>query len=364
MLLNNSVSRRGMLVLSRAMSALSVVGLAAACEVPTKAPIVDVRWIVPSQSTRIAVANLLPGNVTVAADTSGFLIAVSPATTVTTRTLAQDCPSCVAANGQLAPKPAFTATVTMSTALPTDFSSATLASGSLQLVVTSGYNFDPLRPNPIAGAPNGFAVITISSAGAVIGKDSVNGATTALAPGTALTRNIPLAGVLNGGSPVAVSIALTSPAGEQVRIDASRSISVSATPLNLKVATATVAVANKSVSSTASIDLADVDSSIINRVQGGALLLTVVNPFTVTGTLTVRFVPSGGAPITKTIALAVGTTTPRIDFTQAELRGLLGHIVSVSYTGTVSSSGGSVSVSPRQAVVVTSRLQLDLEVGG
>lgn len=340
--------------------------LVAACGLPTevpKAPILDLRWVVPSQSTRISVVNLLPSGVTILPDSSGFAVSVASASV--TRTLSQDCAACIAANGLTAPKPAFIASASISTLLPADISSATLTGGALQVVVNSGYTFDPLFPNPTAGTPTGYAVIIVSNGGNVIGKDSVNGATTKLPPGGSLTRTIPLLGTLTGGSPVTVSLSLNSPAGEPALIDASRSISVTATPTGLKVANASVAVVNRPVSSSSTIDLAGVDSAIINRVQSGSLLLTIVNPFTVTGTLTVKLTPQGGATITRTVTLAAGNSTPPpITFTAAELKSLLGRSVAISYAGAVNSTAGPVTISPRQAVVVTTRLDINLQVGG
>ncbi|MES2178455.1 MAG: hypothetical protein V4550_11405 [Gemmatimonadota bacterium] len=341
---------------------LAGVAAIAACTIPTDAPVTDVRWVVPSQTQRIAVANLLPSGVSILADSSGFTVtAATPAPTV--RALSQDCASCVAANGLTAPKPAFIASASMTTTLPSDISSATLTGGTLNVVITNNYTFDPIRPNPIAGTPTGFAVITISNGSTVLGKDSVNGATTAIpANGGSLNRNIALAGTITGTAPVTVSVTLNSPAGEPVLIDASRTIIASATPQNLRVASANIAVTSKSVSSTSTIDLSSVDSTIIRKVQSGTLLMTVANPFAVTGTLTVNLTPAGGSVITKSVALATGNSTPSITFTQTEIQRLLGHSVSISYTGTVTGTG-SVNVSPKQAVVVQTRLDLNLQLG-
>ena len=342
--------------------------LLAACGFPTevpKTPIVDLRWVVPSQSTRISVANLLPTGVTVPADSSGFTVSVASASV--TRTLSQDCAPCVAANMLTAPKPAFVASASIATSVPVDIASATLTGGTLQVVVSNGYTFDPLYPNPIAGTPTGYAVITVSNGGNVIGRDSVNGATasTRLPSGGSLTRGIALSGTITGTSPVTVSLSLNSPAGEPVLIDASRSITVTATPTNLRVASANVAVVNRQLNSSSTIDLTGVDSTIINHVQNGSLLLTIVNPFTVTGTLTVRLTPQGGATITRTVPLAAGNSTPPpISFNTAELKSLLGRSVAISYSGAVNSTAGAVNITPKQTVVVTTRLDINLQVGG
>ena len=344
------------------LAGLSALALLAACEVPSipdAAPIVDLRWVVPSQTTRITVANLLPTGVTIAPDSSGFLIS-APAATVT-RTLGQDCTTCVAGQGLNIPKPAFTANATTTTTIPTDVGSATLVGGSLNIVVTNNYTFDPLR----SSTPPGYAIITVSNGTTVIGKDSVNGATTALPPnGGTLTRSIPLLGAVSGSQPVTVALSLTSPAGSTVTMDATKTISVTATPTNLKVASANVNVVSKSVTQSSTIDLASIDNTIIEHVESGSLLLTIANPFNVTGTLTVRLTPSGGAVITRSIPLAAGASTATVSFNKAEIQTLLGRTVNVTYSGAVNASGGPVNVTPKQAVVVTSRLDLTLKVGG
>ena len=348
----------------RASSAAILVS-AAACGLPTSvpdSPIIDVRWVVPSQSARITVDNLLPSTVAISVpDSAAFNIFASPASV--TRTLSQDCPACVALNGLTAPKPAFVANVSASTNLPAEISAASITAGSLQVQVKNGYTFDPLKPNG-AAAPFGYAIITVSSGTSVIGKDSVNGATTPLPSGSTLTRTIPLSGPITGTLPVTIAMSLNSPAGQNVLVDASRAVVVTATPSGLKVANVTVNVNNKTVSSTASADLTGIDSTIIRRVQSGALIVALANPFTVAGTLTIKLTPQGGTTITKTIPLVAGNSTPApIAFTQAELKSLLGHNVAIAYTGIVNSPT-PVNVSPKQVVVVTTKLDLSLQIGG
>jgi hypothetical protein len=343
---------------------LGALALTAACEVPSipsDPPAIDIRWVVPAPTTRIAVASILPSGVTILSDSSGFTVSLPTANV--TRTLGQDCGTCIAFNGTTAPKPAFTGTASMSSNLPADIASATLTGGTLAIVVNNNYTFDPIRPNGTT-APFGFAVITVTNNGVQIGKDSVNGADLALPSGGSISRSINLSGTITGTAPVVVTLTLNSPAGNPVLIDASRTISVSATPTNIRVASANVAVANKSISSTSSFNLADIDKTISDKVQSGALLFTVTNPFNVSGTLTVRLTPDNGAPINKTVQLTAGNSTPSISFTQQELRSLLGHNVTVLYTGTVNSASGSINVTPKQAVIVASKLDVSLEVGG
>jgi hypothetical protein len=53
-----------------------------------------------------------------------------------------------------------------------------------------------------------------------------------------------------------------------------------------------------------------------------------------------------------------------VTFTQVELQALLGHLVTLTISGPVSSTGGGVVVSPRQVVVVTTHLDISLHTGG
>ena len=344
-----------------AMPLVSIIACGLPTEVP-KAPLLDVRWVVPTQSSRITVGSLLPNGVTILPDNSGFTVAI-PNSTVT-RTLSQDCSACAASNGLTAPKPAFVGTASLSASLPVEITSSALVGGTLQVVISHNYTFDPLRPNAAASGAKGYAVITVSNGTTVIGKDSIDGTTTALPPNTPVTRSIPLSGAITGSSPVTATVVINSPLGDPVLIDASRTLSATSSAVGLKVASANVTVVGRQFNSTSSIDLSGIDSTVTNHVQNGALVLTLVNPFAVTSTLTVKFSPQGGQTITRTLPLAAGNSTVRMDFTAAELKSLLGHNVALVYTGAVTATAASVTISPTQAVVITTRLDITLQVGG
>lgn len=343
----------------RALAGLSALAALAACDIPTSAPILDSRWVVPSRSTSIAVSSLLPSGVSIVADSSAFDMGVPGASV--SRSLGQDCSACVLANGQVIPKPAFTASASASTSFAGDIASATLTSGTLQVNVVNGFNFDPLRPSATA---RGFVRIVVSNGDVVIGRDSVSGSTVALPAGGSLLRSIPLSGTVSGSSPVTVTLTMDSPLGDPIQINSSRAISATATPVALRVASAAVVVKNRQMSSTTSIDLSGVDSQIIDRVQSGAMLLGVTNPFAVSGALAVTLTPAGGTPVAKSVTLSAGTSAPRIEFTNAELRSLLGHNVALTFSGAVNGTTASVTITPRSAVSVTSHLDLNLRIGG
>ena len=129
-------------------------------------------------------------------------------------------------------------------------------------------------------------------------------------------------------------------------------------------ANVTVNITNKSILSAAATDLSTVDSKITDRVQGGALIVALANPFTVGGTLTVRLTPEGGTSVLKTVPLVASNSTPApIPFTLAELKSLLGHKVTIAISGIVNSPT-PVNVSPKQVIVVTTKLDLAIQLGG
>lgn len=280
------------------------------------------------------------------------------------RPLSADCSLCVESNGFTGLKPAMIINASMSSTLASDISTATLTSGSLALSVTNNYTFDPLRPNGGNG-PYGSAVITVSNGITTLGSMTIDGSAHALAAnGGKLDLNIPLAGGISGSTPVSVTMSVNSPEGSAVVMDASRTISANATPTNLKVANAMISVAGRIISSTSDMDFSSVGDGIADRTTKGALLLNIDNPFALTSSLTVSLQPDNGDVITKAVPLGAGKTTQTIGFTREELKKLFGHNVHVTISGVANPTAGPVSVSPKQAVVVTTRFDLTLAVGG
>jgi hypothetical protein len=344
------------------IGAVALVALTGCDLPPTSAPIIEQRWIVPGETSRITVASLLPSGVAILPDSSGFTLSAAQATV--TRTLAQDCAECSATQGITVKKPALLVNASLSSSLASDVSSATLTGGSLAVTITNNYLFDPIRPNGNV-APYGTATIIVSNGGTTIGTLVVDGATHALtANGGQLNLNVPLAGPVSGSTPVSVSMRVNSPEGTPVQMDANRTLSVNATPTNLKVSNASVAVVGRTLTSTTNVDFSDIEGGIADRTSKGALLLNIENPFDVTSTLTVQLRPDGGDPINKTVTLATGSSERRIEFTKEELQQLFGHNVTITINGPASSASGTISVSPKQAVVVKTRFDLSLSIGG
>jgi hypothetical protein len=355
---------------SARLAILLLAGLAA-CDVPTKLPTWDQTWLIPGDSTRVAVSELLPksGELTVSTAGGQPVFALSVATPAAiSRSLGQVCSACAAANGTTVPKPAFTVVDSTGIALPTDLVSATIVSGGLAYTITNGFGFDPIRPSA-AGAPYGYFVVRIMNGATLVAVDSINGANLAIGKnGATLQRALPLnvgAGSLgiSGSSPLEVYITLDSPAGDPTTINTSQSFSVSIQPAPIALSQAKVTLANQQINAAqTSVDLSSVnDQALINRVQAGTLHLAISSPFGVQGTLTATFTAPGAAPIVKTIPLTTAAQqAPDVSLTGTELRALLGHTASLSVSGTVSSPTGTVTLTPTQVLNVKSTFEIIL----
>lgn len=345
--------RRSSAALARArnFAAAAAALTLAACDFPTELPIFEPRLVVEAERTTLSVSQLLPSDVTISGSNFSLRIA-TPAPQV--RTLSSMCSACPPAGGT-GPKVEFTATIPSTTNLPSDVRTANLVSGSVAVTIANNLGFDPLRP---PGGPNGSLVITVRSGTVTLG--SVTYTNPLPAGNTTLT--LPVTGTVSG--PITADAVLTSPAGgtspsEFVTVSSSASITVSVAPASFLVSTATVGVTNKTVSvSSVTLDLSDIDADLADRVKEGALVLTIANPFGVTGTLNVTF--TGVSVGAKSIALAAGTSTQRIAFTGAEIKQLLGRDVVMNISGPVSGPATGVTVTPNQALNITSKLDLTL----
>lgn len=325
-------------------------GSLAACGVPTDLADWDMTWSVPTTGTTISVNSMLPSGVT--SSGNSFLVSVSPVSI--SRRLADDCSACAAADGLTIPKPAFSGTGTATATLPASVNTAILGANQIAVTLRHAWGFDPLRPSATA---RGWLRIVATSNGVVIGRDSINGATTAFPTGTDLVRTMSLSGTVTRAG-VIVTTTMDSPAGDAVRMQSSGTFTAAAAFTSLAVTQAQVALTNQQVNASATtLDLRDVGGAIRDRTTGGVLQLTIANPFAVTGSLTLRFT-GGDQPVTKTLSLAANNSTQDIPLTRDELRALFGKSIALTVTGPV--NGSAVTVSPGQTVNVTARMLLTL----
>ncbi len=347
--------RSGHLCARRATLPLLLLALTAGCDFPTSLPKWDTQWLIPVQNTSLTASQLLPASVGTSADGLSFVVSVAPVTI--SRSLGELCGACNALSGLTVPKPAFTATVSDTLRLPADVAAATLGGGTVPVTISNGFGFDPIRPSATA---RGTLALTLSSGAATAGTLTLDGATDSVPRGSTSTRAVPLATGAAVSGKIAAVLSINSPAGDPVRIDASQRFSVTAAPQSSRVSDVTVAVNGKSVSiQPVNLSVSDIDQSLVDRVRAGTLVLNIVNPFGVTGTLTM-IIAGPGVTIQKPIQLGSGSTTQRVPFTEDEIRSILGKSgVSFTAGGTVNAAQ-PVKLTPSQAVQVVAQLELTL----
>ncbi|HSJ26403.1 MAG TPA: hypothetical protein VK929_17110 [Longimicrobiales bacterium] len=348
--------RRAARVLALAASALGFV----ACEYPTSLPKLHPTYLLPGETTVLGVSELLPSNVT--AGPASFGLTLSPAA-IPSRTLASMCGMpCIAAHGRQVPKPAFDDSVSTVVALPAEVLTATVTSGTMTVALTHNFGFDPLQPPGAAAA--GWLTVRVLSGQRVVASSTITGA---FPSGTTMERTVSLQpGPVS--SDFRIIVGITSPAGgtapeHWVTVNANATLGGTVTPGQIDVAEATVRVQDRQVSVIdATLDLSGVDDDLRDRVVDGALVVALDNPFTVTGTLQIQLT-GGAAPVTKTLAVQPGASTRRVAFTEEELQLLLGHVVQLRISGTVTGENGQVTVRPDQQLGLDTKLELTVEIG-
>lgn len=337
----------------RAALALAGVAALAGCDIPTDVPIVEQRWVLPVESTSLSVDELLPSGVTVGG--GSFNVTIAPFST--SRSLGEACPECQPFNGLTGPAPAFQDTIVTGQSLPANVSAAALQSGSIAIAIQNGFNYDP-----IAGGGSTTVTLTDGTGGRLLGQVVISGT---LPPGSTTNRTITLEPGPIGSSVVARTV-ISSPGGQITTMDTSRRITVTATPTALRVGSATVNVSGQSVAlDPVALDVEDIESSISDRIENGAIIFEITNPFGVAINIETSITYPGGS-IRKTLAVGSGaTSTATLQYSGDELRAFLGKGgVNFTGTGSVAASAGSITVTPGQQADIDAKLDLTLKIGG
>ena len=334
-------------------AAVALLGLAAltGCDAPTEAPILEQRWVLPVESTTISVDELLPTGVTVSGNS--FRVNVDPFNA--SAALQDLCSACAALQGLTAPAPAFKGTITASQSLPADVSAATVTSGSVTIAITNNFNFDPI-------AGGGTVTVSLTDGQRPLGEAVISGT---MAPGTTVTRTLTVAPGAIGKTVVATTV-VDSPGGQLTTIDGARTLVVTATPAPIAASSASVNVANRSVTiDPVDLDVEDIEDSISDRIENGSILLEITNPFGVSLNASADIAYPGGT-LSKPLSISSGAmSTATLSYTGDEFRSFLGRSgVLLTGTGTVSPSAGTITVTPGQRAVIKAKLDITLQIGG
>ena len=344
----------------RAVGALLILATTA-CDLPSEAPSWDTRWIVRADSTRIGIGELLPDRINL--NDAGDLFSVQVDPTSLSWTLLELCPPCAGLDGQTVPKPPFQGSVSESADFPSDVVTIQVRSGSVVARVTNGFPFDPLRPT--AGAFGMLTATLLDGAGRFLDSVVLSGTATAFPSGGTVT--VPLdVGSVGVSDRFTVTISIDSPAGDAAMIDITDRLMVEVLPQIVLLESADVRIPTDSVTvDPVELGLEDMDEEVVDRVESGALLLDVRNPFQISVSLTLLISGSTFTPISKPIDVSPGQGDVRVELSGAELRSFLGAPdATFSGVGTVTTAAGVQRVTPLQGVDIIARLDLTLRIGG
>lgn len=341
---------------------LTALAIVACEEFPTEAPMWEQTWALPGEDIIVGPADVLPATVSVTADGTAFET-VAPGTDIQL-SVGQMCSACQALDGSTAPKPAFTYTFNTTTSLPSELVSASVTGDQFALRLAHDLSFDPLRPSSDPADPRGYLLVEISSAGAVLARDSISGDDVAFDASVVLTPVLPIQPA-DATSTLDIDLTIFSPAGDDVQVDASDTLGIEVQPATVTFSEVTVQATGIAVDAIAAeLDFAGVDSTLVDRIQSGVLRLEVDNPLDLQGTLDLDF-DTGSQTTHKSLALAPGQSTLVLDFTATELRTLIGAgSVEVTAQGSLSASDGTITLQPGTTLVMESTFELVVLVGG
>ena len=328
-------------------------------------------WNFPASEAEISVASLLPGGVGFNADTSAFTFDID--SVKFNRQLGGYCGLCLVLNGTTAQKPGFVISPDTggNANLPPNVRGGSVMRGKVFYEIENGFTFDPIRINSNLAAPQGFMVIVVRSGSLVLGRDSVNGATTAMPPSTIYRDSISLStGTIAG--PITIDLLVNSPQGpasEPQPINATRQIFLRGDVIGLEVSSASIDVVNAQLDNGDPIDLPKdvLPDYLIDRIINGSFAMTMENPFAVVGNMDVQFEYQPGQAYSRSLSVPSGVA-PQLreaTFDSTEMRNILrGDSDPADPEATVPSKlsiGGTVSSAPAVPVVVTPRQAIRIE---
>ena len=326
---------------------------AASCDIPTELPKWNPTFAVPLEVTSIPLAQLLPAGMDVSPDGTQFLLSV--AAFAGQNRLSDVCTACRPLDGQTVPKPAFAGTVFYSIDPPSGVDSASILGGTLNIAVTNGWSFDPLRP--AAGQTGAITITVLPVDNRPRGVASFPGQQHAFPPGSTLAGAVNFAGAPTRS--IILRVDIWSPAGDPVRIDGASAVRFAVTSGQMVASDATINISPRQLTGLPiSLDLSGIDDFVIERVEGGRLILTIDNGFSVRGLMTLT-ISGGRTNVVKTFTLEADDTTSEVMLTEAELESILGYSVVASVSGFVSTNG-PVLVTPSSTFTVKPLLVVDL----
>jgi hypothetical protein len=338
-------------------------GLLAACDLPTAAPKWDTSWQVPVSEDSVTIGQLLPGGVT----TTGVLFNVAVQKDSVAASLGSMCAGCGAVHGTTAALPGFTFTLFVEDSVPQNVVQVTPAAGtSYAYQVQNDLSFDPLRPEP--GVFGTLIIGLVDPDSNVIAVDTVLGQNVTVAPGTTLSRTMPMANLPVGG-PFQLAARVIVPAGATVPIDTSSRLVIRSNQDSVGLSSVRVVVDSLSiVSISKELDLTGIVGEFESSIQSADIKITIRNPMSVGGAVQLNFLDGLGADILppKSFVLSPGDTEQMIGLTQAGILDLIEYgTVNLRITGVVAGTlGASVAeIHPDDVAELKSRVFVTVRIG-
>jgi hypothetical protein len=340
--------------MKRSMLWLSLV--IAACESPYDPPPSTTMLEIALDSATIPKTQFLPPHVN-PGDPGGPFVLVLPGV-VLNPTLGELCTPCVALDGQTAAKPAFSDTIAANIALPENVLDATIVGGGVRFSVQHDFGFDLLHPGEEFGALS----VRFGAGSQPIGRQTfshtfMSGGMFAIYSAFAID-NAAVPPVASSG--LRLEVLITSPTGTPTIIKPASTLRLNTVFVRPLVSSVVVHISERQV--TAPIVMIELRNSTeieADQVRGGTLRMDITNPFQVSGMLAVS-ITGAGTPISKTATLAAGNSVIDVNFTEAEMRQMVGQQLNLNVSGTVAAASG-VTVTPSDNFVIKPRLIVEIE---
>jgi hypothetical protein len=325
---------------------LVLAAAASACGSPTDAKTAR-HLTIEGGPAMVAGGELVPFNVETLE--REFQFNVTPLSSGVVHGLYYSCPDCEAFDGQRVPKPAFSRTARWDVQLPTGVISAVASTSAASVTVQNHFAFDPIRP--AAGVTGSITALFISSSGSdTLGRLTIDGTTHSLPPGSSLSMQVPLTGLLR---PFSVQFTYASPAGDSVTMSGDQSISLAAAVNFLRAASMEVRVTGRPITATAALDLTNLEGITPEQLDSAHVLVTMKNTFAVSGPWLITLAATG-TNVSRSFPFASGSSNElfiRLD--GAEAVRLAGRSVTLSIIGSVTASD-PITVTPSTPVTVAS----------
>lgn len=332
-----------------------------ACELPS-VPEWDTRWILPGFQASWEMDELLPPEVQVASDGSAYLLTLPSAETA--RSLRSMCAPCEILQGMVVPKPRFRFSFPVEVDFPPEVVSAEVRYAAVDLSVTNGLPFDPVRPG---GLETGSLTLILRESGGTgreLATQVLDGAEQAFAPGTTWRTTLLLEpGPVRSG--LQVEVAVNSPQGPPVEIDLDRELAVSVDPSVIELTAVRAVIGDREEElDPVTLKVGEIDEALLDRVLEGAVAFHTWNPLPTEVRMDLEIRTGPTVHLQEIFHVGPGDDVSRVSLRGSEVRDILEHPELVLMgSGRVEGDGVEMDLVPGLQVSVEGVIDVVLRVG-